>query len=178
MSNRQSGSSSDDLERARRASRRLAGQSQAGADKDGEGYVRFSAEAFVAAPKEVARRPEAPQFGPALWNSMLDECLAATGAEVAFVTDENALVVAVRGDMDMSLVQGIGARLVIAFEQASQMSESGSVSQSLAIELGERWLTGLRIRRGEGQLFTVGVLGNNVVTRETRRMMERMLSGG
>lgn len=178
MSNKPSGSSSD-LERARRASRRLAGLDPSSGDRDSAGYVRFTAERFALAPREAAPREPPPLFGPALWNSMLDECLSASGegAEVAFVTDDNGLVVAVRGEMDPTLIQGIGARLVIAFEQASQMAEMGSASRSLAIEFGERWLTGIRIRRGEGQVFTVGVLGKSVVTRETRRAMERMLSG-
>lgn len=176
MSSNKNGSSSD-LERARRAARRLAGGSREGAGTDSDGYVRFSAAPFESATREISRPAPPDHFGPALWNVMLDECMAAAQAELAFVTDDNGLVVASRGDMDTSLVQGIGARLIIAFEQAAQMAEMGAASQSLAIEFGERWLTGLRIRRGESQVFTIGVLGRSVITREMRRNLEKLLGG-
>lgn len=176
MSSNKNGSSSD-LEMARRAARRLAGTTREGAETDGQGYVRFSASSFETAAREISRPAPPDRFGPALWNDMLDECLAAAHAELAFVTDDNGLVVASRGEMDTALVQGIGARLIIAFEQAAQMAEMGTTSQSLAIEFGERWLTGLRIKRGDSQVFTIGVLGRSVVTRETRRTLEKMLGG-
>lgn len=181
MSNKKSGSSFD-LSRARELSEKLAPNRSAAppkaVPKEG-GYIRFSAGSFQSFQKNASEpAPPTPreQFGPGLWNRMLDQCLAAAGAELAFVVDEDGLVVASRGVSDPSVSEGIGARLVVAFEQAAQMAEVGATSQSIAIEFGERWLTGIRMRRGEAHVFTVGVLGPVVVTRETRRAMERILA--
>lgn len=164
-----SASSSDDLELARRISRRLRGQATSPtAGRTTPAYIRFSAASFVA-----QAEPQS-MFGPAVWNEMLDRCNRESGSEVAFVMDSQGLVVASRGAMDSSLIEGIGARLLIAFEQADQMSELGGGSQSIAIEIGKRWLTGFRVRRGEAQVLTVGVLGPRVVSRDTREALEQM----
>lgn len=184
MSNKKSGSSFD-VERARELSRKLSpgpAPSLPKAEKPAPGYIRFSSGTLgkAAAPAKSAPEPEqqltpAEQFGPALWNRMLDQCLSAAGAELAFVVDEDGLVVAWRGGPDASFSEGIGARLVIAFEQAVQMADVGSTSQSIAIEFGDRWLTGIRIHRGDNPILTVGVLAPAVVTREVRRAMEKVL---
>lgn len=177
MSNKKSGSSFD-LERARELSKKLSPApvpSPAEKPATPGGYVRFSPTSAV----KAAPAPEKPapqeQFGPALWNRMLDQCLKSAAAELAFVVDEDGLVVAWRGAADSSISEGIGARLVIAFEQAAQMTDVGSTSQSIAIEFGDRWLTGIRIRRKDNHVFTVGVLSPSVVTREVRRAMEKLI---
>ncbi len=131
------------------------------------GYIKFSASHLgIGAPR--------PEFGPTAWNEMLDRALAESGDEVAFVVDAQGLVVASRGAMDPALVEGVGARLMIAFEQAEQMAEWGSSAGSIAIELGHRWLTGFRVRRGESS-FLVGVLGPNVIPREARAELARTI---
>jgi len=164
-----SASSSDDLDLARRISRRLRGDAS-GPARPSPGYIRFSAAGFA------ARVEPASPFGPAIWNEMLDRCNRESSAELAFVMDAQGLVVASRGAMDPALVEGIGARLVIAFEQADGMAELGAATQSISIEIGRRWLTGFRVRRGEDHTFTVGVLGPRVVSRDTREAMEHMLT--
>jgi hypothetical protein len=160
-----SASSSDDLDLARRISKRL--RQGPSAPTPAPGYIRFSAAALVGAPPR-------PEFGPAPWNDMLDRAAADSAAEVAFVVDAQGLVVACRGSMDPALVEGIGARLLVAFEQAEQMAEPGARTGSIAIELGHRWLTGFQVRRGEAS-FTVGVLGPAVVPRAARGELARML---
>lgn len=162
-----SASSSDDLELARRISRRLRGLSAPAGKMPG--YIRFSAAGFV------TRTEPNNVFGPAVWNEMLDRCNRESSSELAFVMDHQGLVVASRGEMDSSLVEGIGARLLIAFEQADQMAELGASPQSIAIEIGKRWLTGFRVRRDEDRVFTVGVLGPRVVSRDTREALDQML---
>ncbi len=161
-------SSSDDLESARRISRRLCGDTS-GLPAPAPPYIRFSAAGFT------ARVEPASPFGPALWNEMLDRVNRESSAELGFVIDAQGLVVASRGDMDPALVEGIGARLVIAFEQADGMAELGAAPQSIAIEIGRRWLTGFRVRRGEDRTFTVGVLGPRVVSRDTREAIDQLL---
>lgn len=170
MSTDRNASSSDDLEQARQASQRLRGSGGAPAPARGAtGYIRFSAASFVSSPAL------ANPFGPTVWNEMLDRAMGETRAELCFVTDAQGLVVASRGSMDPALIEGIGARLLIAFEQADQMTEPRSVSSSIAIEIGHRWLTGFRVRREEDRIFTVGVLGPEVVPRDLRGALEAML---
>ena len=170
MATDRSASSSDDLDLARRISRRLRGQAAPPGPTRAPGYIRFSAAGFA------ARIEQSSPFGPAVWNEMLDRCNRESSSELAFVMDGQGLVVASRGDMDPALVEGIGARLLIAFEQADQMNELGAEPQSIAIEIGRRWLTGFRVRRGEGRTMTVGVLGPRVVSRDTRDALEQMLA--
>ncbi|MFO0755102.1 MAG: hypothetical protein U0359_01315, partial [Byssovorax sp.] len=160
----------DDLAEARAASQRLRGAAEGTAPPRGAtGFIRFSAAAFT--PSEALANP----FGPAVWNEMLDRCMREARAEVCFVTDAHGLVVASRGAMDAALIEGIGARLLIAFEQADQMTEGQTPSGSIAIEMGHRWLTGFRVRRELDRIFTVGVLGPSVVSRELRGALEGML---
>lgn len=162
--------SSDDIDLARRISRRLRGTSGKPQPSAALGYIRFSAANFVSAPKP----PSA--FGPAMWEELLDLCGRRTSAELCFVVDAQGLIVCSRGDHDPALIEGIGARLLIAFEQTTQMSAIGEPSESIAIQMGRRWLTGVRLRRGEAS-FILGVLGPEVVSQETREMLERFLHG-
>jgi hypothetical protein len=163
-------SSSDDLDQARRISQRLRGEAT-GPTQPGPGYIRFSAAGF--ATKVETTSP----FGPAIWNESLDRCNRESSAELSFVMDGQGLVVASRGEMDPALIEGIGARLLIAFEQADGMAELGAATQSIAMEIGHRWLTGFRVRRTD-RVFTMGVLGPRVVSRDTREAMEQMLARG
>jgi hypothetical protein len=170
MSTDRNARSSDDLEQARLASQRLRSETSEPPPARGTtGFIRFSAASFV--PSPAAGNP----FGPSVWNEMLDRALRETHAELAFVTDEQGLVVASRGAMDPALIEGIGARLLIAFEQADQMSQPCVPTGSISIEMGHRWLTGFRVHRDHDHRFTVGVLGPAVVPRELRGALEAML---
>lgn len=163
--------SSDDLERARRASRRLSGVGGPAPSSASLGYIRFSATPFLAHRAAEADR----SFGPAIWDQLLSICEERTSAELAFVVDGQGLIIASRGDQEPSLVEGIGARLLIAFEQTDQMSALGEPSESIAIQMGRRWLTGLRIRRGDDRPVIIGVLGPSVASQETREALEELL---
>lgn len=165
--------SSNDLELARTISRRLqdgVAKAQPGASL---GYIRFSASRFIS-----HSAPEAPSpFGPAIWNDLLGLAVEQSSAELAFVVDMQGLIIASVGEEEPSLVEGIGARLLIAFEQADQMTTlGGEPTESIAIQMGRRWLTGLRMRRGEDKSVIVGVLGPQAVSAETREALEELLS--
>lgn len=172
MTHTRTAHSSDDIDHARRISRRLRGHAGGITQPSNTlGYIRFSARNFLAAqPQEMAS-----SFGPAVWNEMLDVCMERGSAELAFVVDNQGLIIGSRGDYEPSLIEGIGARLLIAFEQTDQMSALGDPSESIAIQMGRRWLTGLRLRRGEAKPVIVGVLGPEVVSQETRDVLERFL---
>ena len=161
----------DDLERARSISRRLRGQATFGQGGSGSGYIRFSSSAFVADSTNVARN----RFGPAIFNEMLAWCVEQTDAELAFIVDMQGLIVTSIGGLDPALIEGIGARLLVAFDQADAITGIGEAPGSISIELGRRFLTGLRIRRGEGHTFIVGVLASQPVPAETREALPRLI---
>lgn len=162
---------SSDIDIARNISRRLSGQSGKPQASASLGYIRFQASRFV---------PQSPQqpaalFGPAIWNEMLALCVEQAHAELAFVVDDQGLVIASHGSEEASLIEGIGARLLIAFEQTDQMSALGDRAESIAIQMGRRWLTGLRMRIDESRPVILGVLGPEVVSQETRERLELLI---
>lgn len=166
---------SSDIDIARGISRRLSGQAGKPQPSASLGYIRFDASRFV--PQSPPQ--SAALFGPGMWNEMLALCAEESHAELAFVVDDQGLVIASHGSEEDSLVEGIGARLLIAFEQTDQMSALGDPAESIAIQMGKRWLTGLRMRIEGRRPVIIGVLGPEVVSQETReRLEERKLREG
>lgn len=166
-----SGRSFNDIELARDISQRLSGRSGKPQTSASLGYIRFSAARFTSQDAQAATS----SFGPALWNEMLRACVESTRAELAFVVDDQGLIIASHGDAEPALIEGIGARLLIAFEHTDQMSALGEPSESIAIQMGQRWLTGLRTRLDENKLVVLGVLGPEVISQEARETIERFL---
>lgn len=166
-----SGRSFDDIELARSISQRLSGRSGKPQTSASLGYIRFSASRLVSQQGQTA----GSAFGPAIWNEMLRYCVESTRAELAFVVDDQGLIIASHGDAEPSLIEGIGARLLIAFEQTDQMGALGEPSESMTIQMGQRWLMGLRMRLDENRLVVLGVLGPEVISEETREALERFL---
>jgi hypothetical protein len=91
------------------------------------------------------------------WNRLLDGCAATVGADTAFLMDPHGLVVASRGGRDAAELEGVGARLMVAFEQADHI-EGGPVTLSLTVESPRGTLHGLRLKLPEGGLLTLGLL--------------------
>jgi len=176
--------SSDDLERARSASRRLRGPAAPMAPSaGGTGYVTFAAPRPPQGqpPAPVAARPGVPMappaarpsavpmmtrrepikaptagFGPDGWNKLLDACAAVTGAEVALLMDPHGLIIASRGPRQGDDVEAVGARLMVAFEQADRIDGQRS-TLSMSFELPRGTVQGLRLTQPDGAL-TLGLI--------------------
>lgn len=159
-------SSSDDLGRARAASQRLAGHVTT--SEANPGYVHFPkvprptvtpAPAMpVPRPSTVplVTRPEPLKgptagFGAQAWNTLLDACLRASGAEASFLMDPHGLIIAARGPKAGDELEGVGARLMVAFEQADRIG--GERALSMSIELPKATLHGLRLVQPDGVLL-------------------------
>jgi hypothetical protein len=183
-----SASSSDDLDRARAASQRLKGQ--AGARVTEPGYVTFArAPAQAAKPAEVPRpRPsmvplvtrreplKGPNagFGAGAWNKLLDACVQIAVAEAAFLMDPQGLMVAVRGPAASQELEAVGARLMLAFEQADLVGGAEQAALSLSVELTRGTLHGLRLVQPEGVLL-LGLIIPGGLTAERQERLQALL---
>ncbi len=196
-------SSSDDLERARSASRRLRGSAPATSSSADPGYVTFApgpGSPQLAAPSRgspfaprpplvapLAARPAPPPpvppapvppaprpssvplmtrreplkapsagFGADSWNKLLDACVAVTGAEAALLMDPHGLIITSRGPRQGDELEVVGARLMVAFEQADRIDGQRS-TLSMAFELPRGTVQGLRLIQPDGVL-TLGLI--------------------
>ena len=174
-----SGSCSEDLERAKDLSRHLKGSAHGGPAAVASPYVTFpKAEPPPPAPGRVSAhvtaapaRPSLPLmprreplkapatgFGPQAWNRLLDACLAAVAAEAAFLMDPNGLVVASRGPRVSDELEAVGARLMVAFDQADRIDGGGEGTLSMTVESAKGSLHGLRLRQPDGGILTLGLV--------------------
>lgn len=173
---------SSDLELARKLSARLAAHAS-GADPlaiPTARYVRFDIRRVAGAVDSTGfpSVPPAPlpRFGPETWNQLLDGCLAVADAESAFLMDGHGLVIACRGRIDANDAEAIGARLLLTLDQASAMSFGDEPARSVIVELGGRWLSGLRASNRGGLSLTVGVLGLSPLGSAAREVVDGLLS--
>ena len=175
-----SGSCSDDLERAKDLSRTLKGSGHGPHQVSAASpYVAFPApkpaplpgpsrvSAHVTSPPSrpslplmVRREPlKAPVsgFGAQAWNRLLDACVAAVAAEAAFLMDPNGLVVSSRGPRAGDELEAVGARLMVAFDQADRI-EGDQQTLAMTVETPRGSLHGLRLRQAEGGVLTLGLV--------------------
>lgn len=176
----QSGTSSSDLEAARAASRALQGGTPRGAAAPTPPYTHLAPPAPPppAAPEPpkapVPRRPlPATLTGGAAWKQVLEECVHLSGAQEAFAVDASGLTVASTGAVQDEERQSMGARLVLAFDQADRIA--ARPCRLLTIELGGRTLTGLRLT-AEGQEVVIGLLSRQPVTPQAQQALAAWLS--
>jgi hypothetical protein len=104
------------------------------------------------------------------WARLLDWCVDNLPASTAFVVDARGLIVGSSGSPAQDEVEEIGARLLIAFEQADQMSPGGS--QSITIQRSDGWLVGLRVPLTEYEKLTVGLMTKLPLSSSARLKVE------
>lgn len=150
-------SSSDDLSFARELSRLLAGQ---GTGPVAVHYADFGRRrearrmSISPVPSEHPQADESqpspvvelhrPLIGQSAWEQLLDECVQRCGGHSAFATDQSGLIVASRGSVTSERSQQIGARIVLAYEQADAIA--GEFCPSLLLEVQEGVLSAFRLR--------------------------------
>jgi len=136
----------------------------------------------MAAPPAPAQRPPLPMPpSTGTWESLLGWCRTTLGAEAAFVIDELGLLIANAGRIPDEEAQAMGARLVVALEQADELEQTAPV-RALAIELTARYLTGFRLRMERGSLLAVGMVSARALPGAAavliRRAFASKLAGG
>jgi hypothetical protein len=170
-------SSSDDLARAKAASQRLRGETTTRSAEPG--YVAFP-HARPAPPARPATHPLVTRreplkgptagFGSAAWNKLLDACLQTAAAEAAFLMDPHGLIIASRGARPGEELEAIGARLMVALEQADRIA--GEPALSMSVELPKGTLHGLRLVQPDGVLM----LGLSIPGGLTADRLSRLMS--
>lgn len=181
MSNGKSEHSSD-LGLARSIARRLRGPSTKGRPHSGPPrgprYVRFDARRFESQAKSGSLPPPPDgedQWGSDNWNQFLDDCLAVCHGRNAFLLDDHGLVVSTRGTEDPEVLEVLGARLTVTFQQADRMSHRAEGASTVCIELDDGWLTGVKYAvSGAGPLI-VGVMGDAPVFGDPRDEIVELL---
>jgi hypothetical protein len=87
---------------------------------------------------------------------LLDACVAVTGAEAALLMDPHGLIITSRGPRQGDELEVVGARLMVAFEQADRIDGQRS-TLSMAFELPRGTVQGLRLIQPDGVL-TLGLI--------------------
>jgi hypothetical protein len=114
--------------------------------------------------REALRAP-ATDFGPQAWNRLLDGCAAAVAAEAAFLMDPHGLVVAARGPRPAGEVEAVGARLMVALDQADRIEDAQS-ALAITVESPRGSLHGLRLTQPDGSFLTLGLVVPGGLTAE------------
>jgi hypothetical protein len=98
-------------------------------------------------------------FGGAAYARIVQEGMGLAGAVVGFVVDAQGLIVARQGRLADDDAQALGARLVMALDQAARMGQGFGAGQAdvVVIAVGRGWLSGVRRRVPEA--VTLGLFG-------------------
>lgn len=113
-------------------------------------------------------------FGAVAWNDFLAECARVSHAEMALLMDPSGLIVGGRGALPQDEMQGVGARLMMAFEQADSMDDKGS-SPALALDLSGGVMYGFRLAASDGGRFTLGIFVPGPPIQDTQRKLSLVL---
>jgi len=98
-------------------------------------------------------------FGGAAFGQLVQQGMTLAGAVVGFVVDAQGLIVARQGRVADEDAQALGARLVMALDQAARMGQGFGAGQAdvVVIAVGRGWLSG--VRRRVPDAMTVGLFG-------------------
>ena len=108
-----------------------------------------------AAPGGRTALPSPPAGGS--WENLLSWCRTGLAADGAFVIDRRGLLVANSGKLTDEESQAMGARLVVALDQADALDPASPV-RTLALDLSTHCLTAIRLQVERGPMLTVGVI--------------------
>lgn len=113
-------------------------------------------------------------FGAEAWNKLLDACARATLAEAAFLMDPAGLIIGARGPKAGSELEGVGARLMVAFEQAD-LIDGAHTTLSMSVEMHRGTLHGVRLTTSEGFL-TLGLIIPGGLTADRQQRLLSLLT--
>lgn len=185
MSNDRSEHSSD-LGLARSIARRLRTRPKITPDRGSvpprSRYVRFDARRFgVGAATAAAAAADGDEqvigrWASDNWNRLLDDCLAVCSGRSGFLMDEDGLVVALRGMDDSDVLEVLGARLTVTFQQADRMSHREDGASTICIELDEGWLTGVKFPVEGGGPLVIGLMAELPIAGDAKKEVFDLLA--
>ncbi|MCA9620994.1 MAG: hypothetical protein KC731_18355 [Myxococcales bacterium] len=140
------------------------------------GYTSFAAAPPARSGGEMAELGEDVPWSDEMagsegWGKILEWCVDAVAADCAFVVDDRGLVIASRGNLPNDVVDETGARHLMAFEHTDRM-QPDHPSQSITVELGQGWLSGVRVGAEDGERLTIAVQAALPLSTVARRRLE------
>lgn len=123
-------------------------------------YTRFSAAVLQAVPAgpQAASPMRVPIEGPTSfpsWEQFLVWALEWSGAAAGFVMDPEGFAIAAAGELDAEQAQALGVHLMVALSEADQPEHPGARARAIAVEYPPFTVTGMRITRADGAVFTL-----------------------
>lgn len=173
MSNR--AASSSDLDLARVLSQRLVGRAApaaAPARTPPVPFVSFAAlgpAAGAQAPAPAAVAPEPRRFESL--DELLQWAIELTSSSSAFVMDPEGFAIATRGVLVGEDAQAVGAQLMVTMAEADRAEHPGTPALALTVDYASSTLTGLRVEREAGQVFTIGFVAASPPTPQQREVV-------
>lgn len=147
--------SSSDLERARALAHRLRPDALRSATAPRGAAARGPAAPVAAPVAAPAAPPVAAPVGGSAWQARLEACRAAVSALGLLLMDASGLAVGAAGEWTAwppAELEGLGARVMVALEQAERLEGPWERSRSVAFLIGGRALAGLRLGSGDDRL--------------------------
>ncbi len=188
---------SSDLDRARALSRQLRGKRTTVSDSPHStaahappseqaafsGYLSDDGvpvtEASVREDSNPAANFSTDTLGSRLWNDILGECIELAGdagAVAAFAVDMQGLAIAQVGEVAAGEIEATGSRLVIAIEQAARMeSFAQQRPQSIQIDFGASWLTGIPVAGTNDMEIIVGIVSRDTTSGRARALISNLV---
>jgi chromosome partitioning protein len=141
-------------------------------DTHKEAFQRLATRILVQSGKAVSQGEE-EEFGPALWDRILEYCRDTAKADAAFVMDTQGLAIAISGQISPEEVENAGTRLMISFEHAGRIDREVG-AESIVFQFQKKSLTGLLFQPSEDQSFTLGILSSEALDTQQRESIVRV----
>lgn len=165
-----------DLELAGLLSQRLLAPPGVAGPSPEPPYTRFSAALIEAVPVGPQAAPptrapvEEPTSFPS-WERFLAWALEWSGAAAGFVMDPEGFAIAAAGELDAEQAQALGVHLMVALSEADQPEHPGDRARAIAVEYPPFTVTGMRITRADGAVFTLGFTAGECLPAGVREAM-------
>lgn len=115
-------------------------------------------------------------LGSEVWAVLLTWCVQVSRSSSAFVMDSHGLVVAALGTLPAETLEAAGARLVLAMDQAASLDVLGGPTGAVAVEIGDAWLTAMRVALDDGESLAVALLGGEPVAKQVRQLVHAAIT--
>ncbi|MDX9723713.1 MAG: hypothetical protein RBU37_23395 [Myxococcota bacterium] len=179
--------SSFSIQRALELSRLLSRSAEARTSPaaSGASYVKFNLEPPPAAPAPVALHFQKPVEAPAPapvpptsfhnWDELLGWLISSYPFDAVFVLDAQGFIISHQGKWSYDEVEGLGANLLLANQQAQRLDQLGLVKQ-LLVNVADMRLAAMQFVRADKESYTVGMSGAHLASEDEYRQIRELLA--
>ncbi len=170
---------SSDMDIARVLSRRLSGLGSGPAPTaaGSQPYLRFASTATEATPVDESggAATDEPLNDFTRWDEFLAWSLNKVRSSASFAVDPQGFVIGSSGNVPEDGFEGTGAELSYVMSQADVMNPEMGSLRSIALEFGNRRLSGFRSEVAGGEGFVVAFIDAEGFNQSTRKQIARQL---